>query len=94
MNGSKRVVGVIGKGHMNGVVYALVSDSGELRFRDLVGRRSTENSSGGWIDSLLKDLVRDTIIGILVWALFKQMNGLWNIDFTSWSQIFGESWVV
>ncbi|KAJ8626450.1 hypothetical protein MRB53_019757 [Persea americana] len=37
VNRSKRVVGVIGKGHMNGVIYALVSDLGDLRFRDLVG---------------------------------------------------------
>lgn len=89
VNSSKRVVGVIGKGHMNGVIYALMSDSGDLRFRDLVGQRSTGNDSVGWVDSLLKNLVRDTIIGILLWALFEQMNnGLWNIDFASWSQIF------
>ncbi|KAK8962686.1 hypothetical protein KSP40_PGU011728 [Platanthera guangdongensis] len=37
VNNSKRAVGVIGKGHMNGVVYALISDQGNLRFRDLAG---------------------------------------------------------
>ncbi|KAF8379412.1 hypothetical protein HHK36_028847 [Tetracentron sinense] len=70
---SKRVVGVIGKGHMNGVIYALVSDLGDLRFRDLVGKRPFGDSSNGWIDTLLKNLVRDTAIGILLWALFEQM---------------------
>lgn len=73
MNGSKRVVGVIGKGHMNGVIYALVSDQGNLRFRDLVGKRSSVDGANGWVDSLLKNLVRDTVIGILLWALFEQI---------------------
>ncbi|KAL9267814.1 hypothetical protein AKJ16_DCAP19546 [Drosera capensis] len=41
VNHNKRVVGVIGKGHMNGVIYALISDLGDLRFRDLVGQRSS-----------------------------------------------------
>ncbi|KAJ8477488.1 hypothetical protein OPV22_021215 [Ensete ventricosum] len=40
VNKSKKVLGVIGKGHMNGVVYALISDLGDLRFRDLVGKTS------------------------------------------------------
>ena len=31
-NNSKRVVGVIGKGHMNGVIYALLSYQGNLWF--------------------------------------------------------------
>lgn len=73
VNGGKRVVGVIGKGHMNGVIYALVSDQGNLRFRDLVGKRSSGDGANGWVDSLLKNLVRDTVIGILLWALFEQI---------------------
>ncbi|XP_064942305.1 uncharacterized protein LOC104000464 isoform X2 [Musa acuminata AAA Group] len=40
VNKSKKVLGVIGKAHMNGVVYALISDLGDLRFRDLVGKTS------------------------------------------------------
>ncbi|KAF6160493.1 hypothetical protein GIB67_019262 [Kingdonia uniflora] len=69
----KKVVGVIGKGHMNGVIYALISDLGDLRFRDLVGKRSFSNSSNSWIDSLLKNLVRDTVIGVVLWLLFEQL---------------------
>ncbi|RZB44081.1 hypothetical protein D0Y65_054225, partial [Glycine soja] len=62
VNNSKNVVGVIGKGHMNGVIYALLSDTGNLRFRDLVGKDSYDGGSSGWIDDLIKSLVRDTII--------------------------------
>lgn len=67
MNGSKRVVGVIGKGHMNGVVHALISDQGDLRFRDLVGRESSET----WASSIVKGLIRDTVIGVALWALYE-----------------------
>lgn len=73
MNNSKRVVGVIGKGHMNGVIYALVSDQGDLRFRDLVGKRSSGDRASGWVESLAKNLVRDTVIGILMWELYEQI---------------------
>ncbi|XP_061371703.1 uncharacterized protein LOC133314273 isoform X1 [Gastrolobium bilobum] len=75
VNNCKRVVGVIGKGHMNGVIYALVSDTGNLRFRDLVGKNSYDGVSNGWIDGLVKSLVRDTVIGILLWALYELING-------------------
>ncbi|XP_019442157.1 PREDICTED: traB domain-containing protein [Lupinus angustifolius] len=71
VNKCKSVVGVIGKGHMNGVIYALLSDTGNLRFRDLVGNN---NSKNGWIDGLVKSLVRDTIIGVLLWALYEFLN--------------------
>ncbi|CAJ1977102.1 unnamed protein product [Sphenostylis stenocarpa] len=75
VNNSKRVVGVIGKGHMNGVIYALLCDTGNLRFRDLVGKDSNDGGSGSWIDDLIKSLVRDTIIGIFLWALYEFING-------------------
>ena len=72
MNNSKRVVGVIGKGHLNGVIYTPISDQGNLRFKDLVGKRPSGDGYS-WVDALLKNLVRDTVIGILLWALFKQL---------------------
>ncbi|MQL79673.1 hypothetical protein Taro_012117 [Colocasia esculenta] len=71
VNNSKNVVGVIGKGHMNGVVYALVSDQGNLRFRDLVGRNSSTGGSNGWARKFLVGFVRDTFLGIILWALFE-----------------------
>ncbi|GJN15542.1 hypothetical protein PR202_gb02463 [Eleusine coracana subsp. coracana] len=67
VNKSKTVVGVVGKGHMNGIVYALISDQGDLRFRDLVGRESSDT----WATSVIKGLVRDTIIGLVLWALYE-----------------------
>ncbi|KAG8381377.1 hypothetical protein BUALT_Bualt06G0115900 [Buddleja alternifolia] len=71
VNNSKKVVGVIGKGHMNGVIYALVSDQGNLRFRDVAGRRSGNDDS--WAVSIAKDLLRDTVIGVLLWLLYEQL---------------------
>ena len=72
VNKSKTVVGVVGKGHINGIVYALISDQGDLRFRDLVGRASSDT----WVSSLIKGLVRDTIIGLVLWALYEQLQGV------------------
>ncbi|CAO2170113.1 unnamed protein product [Urochloa humidicola] len=72
VNKSKTVVGVVGKGHMNGIVYALISDQGDLRFRDLVGRESSDT----WVASLIKGLIRDTIIGLVLWALYEQLQAL------------------
>ncbi|KAK6936401.1 TraB/PrgY/GumN family [Dillenia turbinata] len=71
VNNGKRVVGVIGKGHMNGVIYALVSDQGDLRFRDLVGKRQSNGGPNDLVNNYLKNLVRDTIIGIVLWQLFE-----------------------
>lgn len=74
MNNSKNVVGVIGKGHMNGVIYSLVSDTGNLRFRDLAGRR--HGNDYGWAGSIAKDLLRDTIIGVLLWLIYEQLKSI------------------
>ncbi|GER34975.1 TraB family protein [Striga asiatica] len=70
VNNSKKVVGVIGMGHMNGVIYSLLSDTGNLRFRDLAGKRPENNY--GFLGSIAKDLLRDTIIGVLLWLLYEQ----------------------
>ncbi|KAJ9553205.1 hypothetical protein OSB04_017250 [Centaurea solstitialis] len=67
----KRVVGVIGRGHLNGVIYALISDLGDLRFRDLVGDRSS--ADGSWVNTIIINLARDTIIGVVIWALYEQI---------------------
>ncbi|KAJ3692702.1 hypothetical protein LUZ60_011797 [Juncus effusus] len=68
---SKRVVGIIGKGHMNGVVYALMADQGDLRFRDLVG----QERSNDWVKNLIIGLIRDTVIGFVLWALYESVMG-------------------
>ncbi|XP_042034088.1 uncharacterized protein LOC121780555 isoform X4 [Salvia splendens] len=67
VNKSVNVVGVIGKGHMNGVIYSLVSDTGNLRFRDLAGKKER----GGWAASVARDLVRDTVIGGVLWLIYE-----------------------
>lgn len=72
MNNSKQVVGVIGKGHMNGVVYSLVSDQGNLRFRDLVGKRPSGDGSS-WVVGAFRSLIRDTVIGTLLWLLYEKI---------------------
>ncbi|XP_057798140.1 uncharacterized protein LOC131014249 [Salvia miltiorrhiza] len=66
VNKSENVVGVIGKGHMNGVIYSLVSDTGNLRFKDLAGKRD----GGGWAASIARDLFRDTLIGLVLWLIY------------------------
>lgn len=76
VNESKRVVGVIGRGHMNGVIYALISDQGNLRFRDLAGKKAGEGNSNGFVSRLLQSLVRDTIIGVVLWVLYEQLKQL------------------
>lgn len=72
MNNCKTVVGVIGKGHMNGVIYALISDQGNLRFRDLAGRTPPDGSNT-WVVMFVKGLVRDTILGFILWELYEQL---------------------
>ncbi|KAL3714127.1 hypothetical protein ACJRO7_006120 [Eucalyptus globulus] len=69
VNNCKRVVGVIGKGHMNGV--ALISDQGKLRCRDLAGNKAGGSKTGGWVEDLTRSLIRDTLLGILLWALYE-----------------------
>lgn len=75
MNKSEYVVGVIGKGHMNGVIYSLVSDTGNLRFRDLAGKRD-RGGKYGWAASIARDLFRDTVIGVVLWLLYEQFKSV------------------
>lgn len=69
VNGTKTVVGVIGKGHMRGVCYALTHDSGNLRFRDLAGSRSQPTNSIR--DGLTRLVVESSIVAAIyaVWTL-------------------------
>lgn len=70
VNGCQRVVGVIGKGHLRGVVHALLHDQHNLRFKDLVGARGTFNghpSRTQQLRKLAKNLAVETAIGFLLW---------------------------
>lgn len=46
VNGCTRVVAIIGRGHLPGVVYHLLQDSSNLRFRDLAGSRRKLRKKG------------------------------------------------
>ncbi|KAL7107196.1 hypothetical protein ACP275_06G038600 [Erythranthe tilingii] len=74
VNNGKKVVGVIGRAHMNGVIYSLLSDTGNLRFKDLAGKRGGEKY--GWAASIAKDLLRDTVIGVILWLAYEQFKSI------------------
>eukprot|EP00803_Ostreobium_quekettii_P008793 evm.model.scf_1020.2 EVM.evm.TU.scf_1020.2 scf_1020:47717-50858(+) len=54
VNGAKRVVGVMGRAHMRGVMYALQSDPGTLRFSDLVGGKNAKSSQPSKVKQVTK----------------------------------------
>eukprot|EP00878_Enallax_costatus_P026615 GHUV01028568.1.p1 GENE.GHUV01028568.1~~GHUV01028568.1.p1 ORF type:complete len:443 (+),score=150.15 GHUV01028568.1:754-2082(+) len=59
-NGAHAVVGVVGKGHLRGIVYALKHDNGQLRFADLVGgknrKKTRQEQTAGFAKRLLIEL--------------------------------------
>lgn len=72
VNGTKRVVGVIGKGHMRGVLYHLTSPEASrgLRFRDLVGGKNVRQNRQQQTARVLKRLALEAsgaIIFYLAW---------------------------
>eukprot|EP00250_Pteridium_aquilinum_P003677 c13986_g1_i1 orf=389-1507(-) len=72
VNGSLRVVGVIGQGHMRGVVHVLKHEQGELRFQDLAGIRSatTKQDARRQARQILERLVVDTVLGVAIWLAY------------------------
>ena len=62
MNGSSIVVGVVGRGHLQGIVQEIIHDKGDLRFRDLVGVRESKSAK-----DQVYSLVLEVIIGIVLW---------------------------
>ncbi|CAK9221838.1 unnamed protein product [Sphagnum troendelagicum] len=71
VNGSRIVVGVVGKGHLRGIVHALMHNQEQLRFKDLVGARGSQNGGaprrGQQINQILQNLAIETTIGGLIW---------------------------
>ncbi|KAF6265342.1 TraB family-domain-containing protein [Scenedesmus sp. NREL 46B-D3] len=79
VNGTHAVVGVIGKGHLRGVVYALKHDQGSLRFADLVGGKNRKKSKAEAAAALGKRLLIEALIGAgvcAVWVAATQPGGL------------------
>ncbi|CAM9504136.1 unnamed protein product [Choristocarpus tenellus] len=73
--GQRRVVGVVGQGHLNGVMNAIAKDIGgeTLIFKELVGSaesRGRSNSSEG-LRSLVQRVVLETVAGFGMWELYK-----------------------
>jgi pheromone shutdown protein TraB len=79
VNNTKRVVGVVGKGHMRGICYALThDDAGKgLRFRDLAGKRNGGSGSGkerGWVVKLAAETALFTGL-IYIWEHYYHNSG-------------------
>ncbi|KAH7438472.1 hypothetical protein KP509_04G016100 [Ceratopteris richardii] len=75
VNGSSQVVGVVGKGHVEGIVYALKYESDKLRFRELAGVSESQDARESSRQFLIR-LVVETIVGFLLWIAFNQ----WHSD--------------
>ena len=77
VNGKTLVVGIVGKGHLNGIVYCLRTDTGNLRFRDLVGSRDDRKKKPlllsdprAALADVGKSLMRDIALIILAEKIF------------------------
>lgn len=70
VNNSRLVVGVVGKGHLRGIMYAMENDPhGEIRLADLVDGRNTREYKRRQGRHLASTLARDTLaFGALAWA--------------------------
>jgi pheromone shutdown protein TraB len=68
VNGSRAVVGVVGKGHLRGLVYALKHDQGSLRFADLVGGKNRKKSKAEAAAALGKRVLVEVLIGVGLYA--------------------------
>jgi pheromone shutdown protein TraB len=80
VNGKRRVVAVVGRGHMRGMMYAMRNDPhGEVRFSDLVGDRKSRASSVKQQECVL-NLVRDTVVFSLLawWVDAHGLTNLWH----------------
>eukprot|EP00850_Spirogloea_muscicola_P003538 SM000014S00326 [mRNA] locus=s14:726048:727789:+ [translate_table: standard] len=77
VNGTSKVVGVIGRGHMRGVVYALTHNQEELRFKDLVGglpdgsKRITVQK----VVKVVNNLIVEGAICYVAWYVYTSMTG-------------------
>lgn len=68
VNGTHAVVGVVGKGHLRGIVYAMKHDNGSLRFSDLVGGKNRKKSRSEQTAALVRRLLIEGLIGVGVYG--------------------------
>lgn len=70
VNGSSTVVGVVGRGHLRGVVYALKNNQEKLRFKDLVGSGlASEDSPPFWL-KLSRRVLVEVVAGTALWFVY------------------------
>jgi pheromone shutdown protein TraB len=67
VNGTETVVGVLGKGHMRGVCYALMHDSENLRFRDVAGSKG-KNKKGGAAKAVIQFVGETAVVSAAIYA--------------------------
>lgn len=70
VNGACAVVGVVGKGHLRGIVYVLKHDHGNLRFADLVGGKNRKTSKAEAAATFVKWLLVELLIGAAVYGIW------------------------
>lgn len=75
VNGADVVVGVIGRGHMRGVCYALTHNPSGLRFRDVAGHKQGRGNFTKGGNNLLQLSLRITLESLLFFILWKALNG-------------------
>eukprot|EP00877_Chromochloris_zofingiensis_P011930 jgi/Chrzof1/6991/Cz02g06230.t1 len=68
VNGSQRVVGVVGKGHFRGIVHALKHDQQRLRFTDLVSTTKRQKSKHRTPALAVGRLVLELLLGAGLYA--------------------------
>lgn len=75
VNGSAAVVGIVGKGHLPGVVHALTEFPGKLFFWDLAGSRQQRGDLKGRLARRL--IFEVALLGLSVWLyhLWTQRGG-------------------
>ena len=97
VNGKKMVVGIVGKAHLNGIVFTLTNDPGNVRFRDLVtvknGRKRKKqkdasdqigSSSPAYMsiaNQVLSRLITDLFVLAAIVFILKQMFGIEHLPY-------------
>lgn len=71
VNGARAVVGVVGKGHLRGIVYALKHDHHSLRFKDLVGGKNSKQNRREAAAAAVRRLVVELVLGAAVFAAWQ-----------------------
>lgn len=70
VNGTRAVVGCVGKGHLRGIVYALKHDDGNLRFKDLVGGKNNRQNRRAAAAAAARRLLLELVLGAAVYAVW------------------------